>query len=104
MDYTTSQTGLGETIAWIERLMLGTVASGVAIFAVAIVGFMMLTGRLDWRRSAKTILGCFLIFGAPLISAGLFGAVDNGSTYSSTRPPELRISAPPPPKNEVYDP
>ena len=35
-----------------------------AAMAVAAVGFMMLTGRLNWRFGATVIVGTFILFGA----------------------------------------
>ena len=32
---------------------------------------MMLTGRLNWRYGATVILGCFILFGAAAIVAGI---------------------------------
>jgi type IV secretion system protein VirB2 len=43
----------------------------VAVIAVAMVGFMMLTGRMNWRFGATVILGCFILFGAASIVAGI---------------------------------
>ena len=56
---------------WIEGTLMGTVATVTAIIAVAAVGFMMLTGRMNWRYGATVILGCFILFGAASIVAGI---------------------------------
>ncbi len=56
---------------WLQGTLLGTVATVAAVIAVASVGFMMLTGRIDWRRGAIVILGCFVLFGAASIVAGI---------------------------------
>lgn len=58
-------------VQWLEGTLLGTVATVVAVIAVAVVGFMMLTGRINWRYGATVILGCFILFGAAGIVAGL---------------------------------
>ena len=58
--------------------MLGTVATTVAVIAVAAVGFMMLTGRINWRYGAVVILGCFVLFGATSIVAGIRAAAVGG--------------------------
>jgi type IV secretion system protein VirB2 len=47
------------------------VATSIAVMAIAAVGFMMLTGRLNWRFGATVIIGVFIIFGAPVIVAGI---------------------------------
>lgn len=58
-------------IRWLQGTLLGTVATVVAVIAVASVGFMMLTGRMNWRYGATVILGCFILFGAASIVAGI---------------------------------
>lgn len=64
--------------AWMRDTMLGTVATTVAVMAVAAVGFMMLTGRVNWRFGATVIIGVFVIFGAASIVAGIQGAAAVG--------------------------
>lgn len=59
---------------WVQGTLLGTVATVVAVIAVATVGFMMLTGRMNWRFGAVVILGCFVLFGAASIVAGIQSA------------------------------
>lgn len=56
---------------WIQGTLLGNVATAVAVIAVAVVGLMMLTGRIHWRFGATVILGCFILFGATTIVAGI---------------------------------
>ena len=56
---------------WLQGTLLGTVATVAAVIAIAAVGFMMLTGRLNWRYGATVILGCFILFGAGAIVAGI---------------------------------
>ena len=56
---------------WLEGTLLGTVATAAAIIAVAVVGFLMLTGRMNWRYGATVILGCFILFGAASIVGGI---------------------------------
>ncbi len=58
-------------VRWLQGTLLGTVATVVAVIAVASVGFMMLTGRINWRYGATVILGCFILFGAASIVAGI---------------------------------
>ncbi len=42
-------------VSWLQGTLMGTVATTVAVIAVAVVGFMMLTGRINWRHGA---VGC----------------------------------------------
>ena len=58
-------------VRWLEGTLLGTIATVVAVIAVASVGLLMLTGRINWRYGATVILGCFILFGAASIVAGI---------------------------------
>jgi type IV secretion system protein VirB2 len=62
---------LVSAVRWLEGTLLGTIATVVAVIAVASVGFLMLTGRINWRYGATVILGCFILFGAASIVAGI---------------------------------
>ena len=61
-------------LAWMQGTLLGNVATAVAVMAVAAVGFMMLTGRMNWRFGATVIVGCFVLFGAASIVSGIQAA------------------------------
>lgn len=65
-------------VNWLQGTLMGTVATVVAVIAVASVGFMMLTGRINWRHGATVILGCFVLFGAASIVAGIQSAAAAG--------------------------
>lgn len=58
-------------LGWLQGTLMGNVATAVAVIAVAMVGFMMLTGRLNWRFGATVIVGCFVLFGAGAIVSGI---------------------------------
>lgn len=61
-------------LLWLQGTLLGTVATTVAVMAVAAIGFMMLTGRMNWRFGATVIIGVFILFGATTIVAGIQAA------------------------------
>ena len=61
-------------LAWLQGTLLGSVATAVAVMAVAAVGFGMLTGRMNWRFGATVIIGCFILFGAGAIVSGIQAA------------------------------
>ncbi|MGZ8332081.1 MAG: TrbC/VirB2 family protein, partial [Allosphingosinicella sp.] len=66
--------GSGALVAavhWLQATLLGTVATTVAVICVATVGLMMLSGRMDLRRGATVVVGCFILFGASSIAAGI---------------------------------
>src|SRR5690606_5916319 len=61
-------------LGWLQGTLLGNVATAVAVMAVAAVGFMMLTGRLNWRFGATVTIGRFILLGAASIVAGIQSA------------------------------
>lgn len=65
-------------LQWLQGTLMGNVATAVAVMAVAAVGFMMLTGRLNWRFGATVIIGCFVLFGAGAIVSGIQSAAAVG--------------------------
>ena len=65
-------------VNWLQGTLLGTIATVVAVIAVASVGFLMLTGRINWRYGATVILGCFILFGAASIVAGIQSTAQSG--------------------------
>ena len=58
-------------VTWVEHALLGTVATAVAVICVAGLGFAFLAGRVPVRRAMTVLIGCFILFGAPTIAAGL---------------------------------
>lgn len=68
-------------VQWLQDLLLGPLAISLAIIAVAALGLMMLSGRINIRRGGAVILGCFILFGAANIAQGLREAA--GSAQSA---------------------
>jgi type IV secretion system protein VirB2 len=68
---------VGAAADWVSALLLGPLATSVAVIAVAWVGFAMLQGRCDVRRGLMVVLGCFLLFGAKSIAEGLRSPASN---------------------------
>jgi type IV secretory pathway VirB2 component (pilin) len=62
---------IGSALSWLQGTLLGNVATSIAVIAVAMVGFMMLTGRLNWRLGATVIIGCVILFGSAAIVSGI---------------------------------
>lgn len=78
---TANPAGSGPIVAalgWLQGTLLGNVATAVAVMAVAAVGFMMLTGRMNWRFGATVIIGTFILFGAGAIVSGIQSAAMAG--------------------------
>ena len=73
-------------VQWLEHMMLGTAASAVAVISIAITGFMMLSGRVDLRRGATVIIGCFILFGAAGIAAGIEATAASRSVAADQAP------------------
>lgn len=97
-------------ISWIQATMVGSLATAVAIIAIAGFGLMLLTGRLSRRRGIQLILGCFIVFGAPTIAAGILNALGAtgaraslppAASAAATLPP---VPVPPASRSVPYDP
>ena len=69
---------INNALGWIQGTLLGNLATTAAVIAVAACGFMMLTGRMNWRFGATVIMGCFVLFGATAIVAGIQSAAAVG--------------------------
>lgn len=82
-------------ISWLQDVLLGTVATSIAVIAVAAIGFGMLTGRVNIRHGATVVLGCFILFGASTIVNGLRYAASG--VGGDTAPPVIAVAPPPPP-------
>jgi type IV secretion system protein VirB2 len=84
-------------VQWLQGTLLGTIATTVAVVAVASVGMMMLAGRVDLRRGATAVIGCFILFGASSIVAGFrsyAAAPDQFAPIPTTSPPTLPTAVP----------
>lgn len=98
---------IADGIIWVQGVLLGTTATAVAIVAVAAIGLLMLSGRLELRRGITVVIGCFVLFGAAGIPAALTGEVgaDNprGPTAAASPDPlSNQVHSAPPPT--AYDP
>jgi type IV secretion system protein VirB2 len=82
-------------VAWVEATLLGTLATTVAVIAVAAVGLMMLAGRVNIRYGLTVIAGSFILFGASAIVAGIEATMAGAGLGSALRSPAPAIAAPP---------
>lgn len=90
-------TPMAESARWIEGVMLGEIALGVCVIAVAFIGALMLTGRLPLREGMRIVVGCFVLLSAPVIAAGFFGDGSGVVGPSSLSPPvSVQIDSPRP--------
>lgn len=60
---------------WIASLLTGSLATSFAVLAIAGVGFGLLTGQIAVRRAVQVVVGCFVLFGAPVVVRELAEAV-----------------------------
>jgi type IV secretory pathway VirB2 component (pilin) len=65
---------IANAATWVTDTLVGPFATSLAVIAVASAGLMMLGGRVNWRRGARVILGCFILFGSSAIAQGLIDA------------------------------
>lgn len=63
----------GHAGEWLGWLLAGELASALCIVAIAMLGVLMLGGRLPVRTGLKVVAGCFLLLSASLVAGGLQG-------------------------------
>jgi type IV secretory pathway VirB2 component (pilin) len=89
-----SGAALPSAVDWMAAVLTGPLATGVAVIAVALFGFGMLTGRLDVKSGLRLVLGAFILFGAPSIAREIAGIVRGDGVAA---PEDLVASQSPPP-------
>lgn len=82
-----AQSSIAAGMTWIEVATLGSIATIIAVIAVAAVGLLMFDGRLELRRGFTVVLGCFILFGAGSIAAGITGLSGTGVAPDAVPPP-----------------
>ena len=96
------------SLGWIESILVGSIATGIAIIAFAWLGLLMMTGRIPSRRGAQVILGCFIVFGASTVAAGVRSVLGSSETElpspSVTTPIIATTATQQPHANQPYDP
>jgi type IV secretory pathway VirB2 component (pilin) len=101
---------LGAAVTWVEAALLGTVATIFAVIAIALLGLGMLSGRVDLRRGATVVLGCFILFGAAAIGSGIRASLETGAAAGvpgdemPQQPAAPAPPAPPAPRAAEQDP
>jgi type IV secretory pathway VirB2 component (pilin) len=98
-DSTAGSSALVAAVSWLQDVLLGGVATSIAVIAVAAIGFGMLTGRVNIRHGATVVFGCFILFGASTIVDGLRYAAAGAGGYESA-PPMVVAPPPSPPQSQ----
>ena len=92
-----SNSPLTAAVLFVQGTLAGSVATAAAVLAIAGIGFLMLSGRLDVRRSVIVVLGCFVIFGAATIAAGIESAIFGSGEPGGSPGADSPLPVPPPP-------
>lgn len=77
-----SGSALSGAAFWLERVLTGSLGTTIAVLAVAWLGFGMLTGTISLRRSGIVVLGCAILFSAPVLARSLLGLSRSGPVGS----------------------
>ena len=95
---------LADAVAWATDLISGSLAVGLCVIAVALVGFAALTGRMPIRMGARVVLGCFVLLGAPVIASGLSGFWQDTASAPPPAPQTVPTDQREPLPQATYDP
>jgi type IV secretory pathway VirB2 component (pilin) len=96
-----------DAATWLQGTMLGSVATILAVLAVAAVGAGLFTGRLKVRRGLTVVMGCFVLFGSAVIANALMALIDtpiSDRTVIASENPPSPLAALPNPEPVPYDP
>jgi type IV secretory pathway VirB2 component (pilin) len=102
----TEPDAIGTALGWLQGTLLGSIGTTVAVIAVASVGFLMLTGRIEVRRAVQVVFGCFILFGASSIAQGIISGLNSfGAQQVPVTDPEPPLTyAPSPPPSYPHKP
>jgi len=73
-------------VDWLQGTLLGSVATAIAVLAVALVGYGMMRGHFSSRRMLRVVLGCFLLFNSGMIARGLLQVRSEQPNLAGSRP------------------
>lgn len=83
---------------WLAEMASGSLAIGLCVLAVALVGLLMLSGRLPVREGLRVALGCSLLLGAPVVASAFVLLGEKRGDYSAAGatflPVDVRASLP----------
>ena len=96
-------------VQWLSGTLLGSLATTLAVIAVASVGFLLLSGRIDVRRAVQVIFACFILFGASTLASGFMAILQSSAEPVATIVPPAPVVSPslpvqPARANSPYDP
>ena len=69
---------------WLLGIISGQGATGMAVIAIAALGLAILTGRTNFRRTGRVILGGFLLLGASAVASGMLRSAGTRAFADST--------------------
>ena len=84
--YSQDTYAINEATDWLESTLLGELAVGLCVIAVAVLGMMMLSGRFPVRKGLQVVLGCFVLLGAPLLASAFTTGTKSTQLAKSSGP------------------
>ncbi|MEO1968585.1 MAG: hypothetical protein ABGW87_07735 [Sphingomonadaceae bacterium] len=75
-------------LGWLAADHRQLLAIGLCVIAIALIGMLMLSGRLPVRSGMRVVLGCFVLLGAPVNAEALMGFAGQGSVVPATSTPD----------------
>jgi type IV secretion system protein VirB2 len=102
-----AQPVFGAAGEWTGGVLGGSLATALCVIAVAILGLLLLSGRLHVRRGVEVVLGCFLLLGAGALAVQLQQMASGAGGAGPTGGEQVIVPAPqetPPLPPANYDP
>ena len=89
---------LESSASWLGSIMFGEIALTLCVIAVVMIGLAMLSGRISLVRSGLTVVGCFVLIGAPGLAAALMSVPDRSQSRAVVILPPQAEQIPPRPE------
>lgn len=89
-------------LQWMVGIFYGPVGTTIAVLAIALLGALMLQGRMPVKRGVQMVLGLFLFFGGASLAEVFVGQAPGRSVAAMSSDDEI-----PPPvtdNSNVFDP
>jgi len=80
---------LSTSADWINQTMFGSLAVSLCVIAIALIGFMLMSGRLIVRDAIRVLLGCFILLAAPNIASDLQALMRNAAQSVPPQTPAI---------------
>lgn len=93
---------MASALQWMVGVLYGPFGTTIAVLAIALLGALMLQGRMPVKRGVQMVLGLFLFFGGASLAEVFVGQAPGPSV--ATLPPNEEMPLLATENRDVFDP